>query len=374
MTDTETRDPPGDFEQRFTGAVIRLALLALLVFLCLRVLAPFLNPIIGGIVVAIALHGPHEKLTRILRGRRAPASACLIGVLLLALMLPAIALGANVVQTATELSGEFAAENIEVPPPPASVADWPIVGDRVYDLWLGASRNLESALVKLGPYLRDIGLWLVETMGDLGWGLLMFVVSIVIGGALLPVRERGVAMTRKVATIVAGDRGPELANLIGTSVHSVIRGVIGVALIQSVLAGLGMLAVGVPGAGIWALLILLLAVMQLPPMIVLVPVIIYVFSVKPTMVAVIFMIFALVVGASDNVLKPLLMGRGSKTPMLVLFMGSLGGFIAGGILGLFVGAVVLSMGYTVFMAWIEEPTATANDGAAPSSEGAAPES
>ncbi len=115
-----------------------------------------------------------------------------------------------------------------------------------------------------------------------------------------------------------------------------------------------MLVVGVPGAGIFALLILILAVMQLPPTLVLIPVILYVFATKATVPAVLFMIWALLVGASDNVLKPLLMGRGSRTPMLVLFMGSLGGFIAGGILGLFVGAVVLSMGYTVFMAWVDD--------------------
>jgi predicted PurR-regulated permease PerM len=127
-----------------------------------------------------------------------------------------------------------------------------------------------------------------------------------------------------------------------------------VALIQSVLSGIGMLVVGVPGAGVWAVLILILAVMELPAMLVLVPVIFYVFAVKSTAPAVIFMIYASVVGTSDNVLKPLLMGRGSKTPMLVLFMGSLGGFIASGILGLFIGAVVLSIGYTVLIAWVDD--------------------
>ena len=359
------------FESRFTQTVIRIALLALLVFLCLRVLQPFINPIIGGVVVAIALHTPYEKLARLMGGRRGLASVVMIGLILLALIGPAIALGANLVESAADLSDDFSAESIVVPPPPEGVADWPIIGERVYDLWGSASRNLESALVKLGPYLKDIGLWLIETMGNLGWGLVMFIVAIVIGGALLPVREQGVATTRKVATIVAGPRGPELADLVAASVQSVIRGVIGVAVIQSVLSGIGMLVVGVPGAGIWALLILILAVMQLPPTLVLIPVVLYVFSAESTTTAVLFMIFAIIVGASDNVLKPLLMGRGSKTPMLVLFMGSLGGFIAGGILGLFIGAVVLSMGYTVFMAWIDDSGSESDDSA---SEGAAPES
>jgi predicted PurR-regulated permease PerM len=277
----------------------------------------------------------------------------LIGGILLALLVPTVLLGASIIETATELSDTFDPEQVQVPPPPETVADWPFVGERVYDAWLAASRNLESILVKLGPHLRNLGLWLIETMGDLGFGLLMFIVTIVIGGALLPVRDRGVEITRQVGSLLAGERGPELADLVAASVHSVIRGVIGVAIIQSVLSGIGMLAVGVPAAGVWALLILLLAVMQLPPTLVLIPVIIYVFAVKSTVPAVIFMIYALLVGASDNVLKPLLMGRGSKTPMLVLFMGSLGGFIAGGILGLFIGAVVLSIGYTVFMAWVD---------------------
>ena len=368
MTNDSNLDDDGTFEQRFTQTVIRLALLALLVFLCLRVLQPFINPIIGGVVVAIALHGPYEKLSRALGGRRGLSSFVMVGLILLALILPAIALGANMVETAGDLSEEFAADSIEVPPPPESVAEWPIVGDRIYEGWQAASRNLESVLVKLGPYFKDIGLWLVETVGDLGWGLIMFIVAIVIGGALLPVREQGVATTRKVATIVAGERGPELADLVASSVQSVIRGVIGVAIIQSVLAGLGMLVVGVPGAGIWALLILLLAVMQLPPTLVIVPVIIYVFAAESTTTAVIFMIYGLLVGASDNVLKPLLMGRGSRTPMLVLFMGSLGGFIAGGILGLFVGAVVLSMGYTIFMAWIDDSGVADADGSSAEAE------
>ena len=375
VSERKTKDE-GAFEQRFTQTVIRLALLALLAFLCLRVLQPFINPIIGGIVVAIALHTPYEKLTRAIGGRKGLGATILVGLILLALILPAIALGANLVETAADLSDQFTAEDLKVPPPPEAVAEWPVVGHRIYDLWSAASRNLESVFEKLGPYVKDMGLWLVETVGDLGWGLLMFIVAIVIGGALLPVRDAGVETTRKVATIVAGARGPELADLVAASVQSVIRGVIGVAVIQSVLAGLGMLVVGVPGAGLWALLILILAVIQLPPTLILIPIIIYVFATSSTVTAVLFMIWALLVGASDNVLKPLLMGRGSKTPMLVLFMGSLGGFIAGGLLGLFIGAVVLSMGYTVFMAWVNESgvedDATASEEAAPESSSESP--
>jgi predicted PurR-regulated permease PerM len=359
MTDGRTTEEDHAFQSRITQAVIRLALLALLVFLCLRVLNPFINPIIGGIVIAIALHTPYQNLSRAIGGRRRLAAVFLVLLILLALTVPAIALGANLVEGAHDLAENFVPDEIVVSPPPESVAEWPLVGRYVYDGWLTASRNLESVLVKTAPYMKDVGLWMIEMMGDLGWGLVMFIVAIVIAGALLPVKEQGVAMTRKVASIIAGERGPQITDLVASSVQSVVKGVIGVAVIQSLLAGLGMLVAGVPAAGLWALLILILAVMQLPAMLVLLPVILYVFATSSTTTAVLFAIWALLVGMSDNLLKPLLMGRGSRTPMLVLFMGSLGGFMAGGILGLFVGAVVLSIGYTVFMAWLEESNVSA---------------
>jgi predicted PurR-regulated permease PerM len=315
---------------------------------------PFINPILGGVVIAIAVQTPYAKLTRALGGRPRLAAVALVTFALLILIIPTIALGASLVDSTADLSGNLMNEQIQLPPPPEAVAELPIVGKRVHALWLGASENLEAALVKLAPYLKGFAVWLVSSVGNLSLGLAMFVVAIAIAGALLPNGQAASSLAHKFALLVAGERGPALANLAASSVQSVTRGVLGVALIQSLLSGLGMLVVGVPGAGLWTLLILILAVMQLPPMLVLIPVIVYVFSTSPTWVAIVFTIWAALIGLSDNVLKPLLMGRGSSVPMLVLFMGSLGGFISSGILGLFVGAVVLSLGYTVFLAWIDD--------------------
>ncbi len=342
------------FDRRVTQAAVRLSLLALLVFWCLKILAPFLNPIMGGVVIAIAVKTPYAKLTRVLGGRPKLAAVLLVVVALLLLIVPTLALGASLVESTDGLSADLIHEHIKIPAPPDAVADWPIVGEQLYALWLGASQNLETALVKLAPYMKDVGVWLVSSVGDLGIGLGMFIVAIVIAGAILPNGERAAKLADKTAYIIAGPRGPKLAALAASSIQSVTRGVLGVAAIQSVLAGLGMLVVGVPAAGLWTLLILILAVVQLPSTLVLIPVIIYVFYTSSTVVAVLFAIWSILVGLSDNVLKPLLMGRGSSVPMLVLFMGSIGGFMAGGILGLFVGAVVLSLGYTVFMAWVDE--------------------
>lgn len=363
MTEDSASTADRGWEERVTKTVIRLSLVALLALWCLRIVSPFINPIIGGIVIAIAVQTPYAKITKALGGRPRIAAAVLTLIALLILIVPSIILGASLVDTAATLSGELDAKDLAVPPPPAGVADFPLVGERLYEGWFAASQNIEAALVKLAPHLKNAGLWLLSTVGDLGRGLVMLLLAILIAGVLLPFGRRGAAFARRAASSVAGRRGPELASLAASSVQSVTRGILGVAIIQSLLAGLGMLVVGVPAAGLWSLLILILAVMQLPAMIVIIPIIFYVFSTSSIAASVLFAIWGVLVGLSDNVLKPLFMGRNSSVPMLVLFMGSLGGFIASGILGLFVGAVVLSLGYTIFMAWLEGSAVDEEDAA-----------
>ncbi len=138
--------------------------------------------------------------------------------------------------------------------------------------------------------------------------------------------------------------------------RSVAQGILGVTLIQSILGGLGCLVVGVPGAGLWALLILLVAVVQLPPLLVLGPIIVYVFSTSSTVPAVLFAIWSVLVSISDPFLKSLLLGRGVDVPMLIIFIGAIGGFITSGIIGLFVGAIVFTAGYKLFLRWLSEET------------------
>jgi predicted PurR-regulated permease PerM len=148
--------------------------------------------------------------------------------------------------------------------------------------------------------------------------------------------------------------GKDFGDLAGATSRSVAQGVLGVALIQSILAGIGLLLMGVPYAGIWAMLVLLLAIVQLPPILILGPIIVYVFSVAETVPAVIFMIWSMIVSSSDAFLKPLFLGRGMDIPMLVILLGAIGGMILSGIIGLFVGAVVLAVGYTLFVAWLDQ--------------------
>ncbi|MEJ2177286.1 MAG: AI-2E family transporter, partial [Gammaproteobacteria bacterium] len=185
---------------------------------------------------------------------------------------------------------------------------------------------------------------------------LKFVVSILIAGVLLANDAGGGRAARAVATRLAGERGTTAVERAVATVRSVTLGILGVAMIQALLASLGMLVVGVPGAGLWALLVLILAIVQLPTILVLGPIIVYVFSTSTTVTAVVFAIWSILVGISDAFLKPLLMGRGVDVPMLVIFIGAIGGFMTSGIIGLFLGAIILALGYKLYLIWLDQDT------------------
>ena len=350
MSPTEDRA----FLRRALETSIRIGLIALLVIWCFQVVRPFIQPIVWGIILAIAVHPAHLRLGRVMGGRERLAATILVVGSLLLLIVPSVMITTSLVESATELAGKLEEGEIKVPPPPAAVADWPIVGERLHALWTTASRNLEAALGQASPQLKAIGHWILSSAAAAGFGIVMFALSIVIAGVLLSYGDRATDRARRIARRLVQERGDELVKLTGDTVESVTRGILGVALIQAVLAGIGLLVAGVPAAGLWALLVLLMAVVQIPTVLLLGPIIVYVFATSSTMIAVLFAIWSIAVGLSDNVLKPMLLGRGVDVPMLVIFMGAIGGFILKGIIGLFVGAVVLAVGYTLFQAWLED--------------------
>ena len=341
------------FFNRLVEAGIRIGFIAVLVLWCLDIVRPFVQPIVWGIVIAVAAHPVYAGLRRFVGGGEKRAAALFVILALAILIGPTVSLTTSLVETAGRLSDEFFGGGFVIPPPPESVEGWPIVGESLHAAWSEASQNLEATLRRYAPQLKTAGMWLVSTGASTGFGILQFVISIVIAGVLLANTADAGEVTRKVATRLAGSRGVALVELSRATVQSVTRGILGVAVIQSLLAGLGLVVVGVPAAGLWALLVLLLAVIQLPALLVLGPAIAYVFATSSTVVAVIFAIWSLVVGGMDTFLKPMLMGRGVDVPMLVIFFGAIGGFMADGIIGLFLGAVVLALGYSLAIAWLE---------------------
>jgi predicted PurR-regulated permease PerM len=246
--------------------------------------------------------------------------------------------------------------------PPRHISTLPLVGEKLYTAWSLASTNLSAALSKYKEQLTEVAKWVLGAAAGAGAVLLQFIVSIIIAGALLVYAKSGTdAVVRVTARLVGEEGGEKLAAMAGATIRSVAQGVLGVALIQAALAGIGLIVIGVPYAGIWTLLVLFLAIIQLPTILILGPIIVYVFTITTTVPAVLFMIWSLLVGVSDSFLKPLLLGRGLDVPMLVILLGAIGGMVLSGFIGLFVGAVVLAVGYKLFMLWLNAGREVASD-------------
>jgi len=337
---------------RTLEAAIRIALVGGLVIWCFQILSPFLQPVLWSIVIAVATHPVFRIVERALGGRPRSAAILISLIGLVFLIGPMVLLTGSLMDTAVDISDELHRGSIAVPPPPPQVADWPIVGDKLYSSWVLASQNLESVLQQFAPQLREAAQWVVATAAATGMGILKFFLSVVLAGVLLANSVAGRHAADAISTRLIGPRGTELTDLAVSTVQSVTRGILVVALLQSILTGVGCLVVGLPAAGLWAVLVLLVAVIQLPILLVTLPLVVYVFTTSETAVAVIFLIWNLLVGLSDNVLKPMLLGRGIEVPMVVIFLGSIGGFVLAGIIGLFIGAVVLALGYNLFLAWL----------------------
>jgi predicted PurR-regulated permease PerM len=334
-------------------SAIRIGLLAALLLLCYRIIEPFLVPIAWGIILAVAAWPGYRRLLDMLGGRRVSASVLFVLLALLVLLVPVVMLSGTVAQGAEWLAEGFETGDLRIPPAP-DLSAVPLFGPQIESLWRDASTNLEDVLRSLEPQLKALGSWLLHLATSAGMGLLHFVLAIVIAGVLLAKSDTGRRAADAIGWRLAGARGLRFVRLAESVVRSVSRGILGVALIQAILAGLGMLAAGVPMAGLWALVALLLAVVQIGAFPVLLPVMIYLFYTADLTTAVLFALWSLFVGSIDNVLKPVLLGRGAIVPMPVIFIGAIGGFIAAGIIGLFVGAVVLALGYELFLAWLAE--------------------
>ena len=334
-------------------AAIRIGLLAALLLLCYRIIEPFVVPIAWGIILAVATWPGYRRLLGLLRGRSVRASVAFVVIALLVLLVPVAMLSGTVVHGAEWLAHGFKTGDLKVPPPP-DLSGVPLFGPELESLWRDASTNIQDTLRALEPQLKALGGWLLHLATSAGMGLLHFVMAIVIAGLLLAKSDTGRRAADAIGWRLAGTRGLRFVRLSEGVVRSVSRGILGVALIQAVLAGLGMLAAGVPMAGLWALVALLFAVVQIGAFPVLLPVMIYLFYTADLTTAVLFVLWALFVGSIDNVLKPMLLGRGASVPMPVIFIGAIGGFIAAGIIGLFVGAVILALGYELFLAWLAE--------------------
>ncbi|MCK5869191.1 AI-2E family transporter [Methylococcaceae bacterium CS1] len=336
---------------------LRLAFIFLITALCFQIIKPFIIMVVWGIIIAVAIFPLYNKLSLALGGRFKLA-AILYTLFALSLLIgPSIMITGSLVETTSTLAKGFHEGTLTVPPPAQSVNEWPLVGDEVYALWSQASNNLEETLKQNRTQVKELGEAFISAVAGVSGGILQFIVSIIISGVFLANNKSTYAVTIKIVSRLRDkDQGLHYTNLAVATIRSVAQGVLGVALIQAILGGAGMYVMDIPGWGLWTVFILILAVAQLPPLLILLPAIVYVFSVADTTPAIIFSIWSIIVSMSDGLLKPLLLGRGMDTPTLVILLGAIGGMIWFGILGLFVGAIALALGYEHFMAWLDTDT------------------
>jgi len=362
MQDSRKSSDDKAFQARVLEAAIRIGLLVLLVVWCFNIVRPFILPVLWGAIFAVALYPFFLKLQTMLGGRTKLAATLMTLVALALLIIPTVILSQSLVENAQKLSTEIEAETLTIPPPSEKVKEWPIIGRWLDKTWRLASTNLDEALDKFTPQLKAGGSKLLSFAAGVGAEVLRIVIAVIIAGALMVYARSGTQAMETIAGRLMGEKGGiDIVHLIVATIRSVAQGVLGVALIQSILAGIGMMVVGVPYPGLWTFVVLVLAIVQLPTILVLGPIVLYVFSTAETTPAVIFAIWSIIVGVSDTFLKPLFLGRGMDIPMLVILLGAIGGLVLSGIIGLFVGAVVLAVGYTLFTAWLDQRNAVSDE-------------
>ena len=332
-------------------ASIYIGLAILLAIACLLILLPFIPLLAWGIIIAVATYPGFRKLQRVLGGRETPAAVACMLILLAVLIVPAILLSHGLVSGIQAVTAHLKQGTAIVPPPPPTVESWPVIGAPLKSVWDLASRDLTGAVRALAPQIKRVLPGLLSASAEIGLVVLQLLLSILVAGVLLANAQAAYEVTCSLASRLFGEKGPEFQQLVGATIRSVTFGILGVALIQSAFAAVGFLVAGVPAAGLWAVIFVFAAVVQ-AGVLVLIPAVIYVFATASVTKAVIFLVWCIMVGLMDNILKPLLLGRGVAVPVAVVFLGAIGGFVAMGVIGLFVGAILLSVGYKLFLAWL----------------------
>jgi predicted PurR-regulated permease PerM len=349
--DPSSRD---QFTATWIELTIRLGVLGLLLYLSFLLVRPFVSIAIWSVVLTVALYPVYDWMVGLLGGRRRLAAVLLTLLSLLIVIGPATWLALGLIDSLRILSERLDPSVLTPPPPPETVKSWPLIGDRIYELWDLASSNLQAALARIAPHLRPIGGSLLSIAADAGTGAIKFFIAIIIAGFLYSPAPALVDALRKFSRRLVSGQGEEFVQLAGATIRAVSRGVIGISALQAFFAGLGLIVAGIPGASLITSAVLILGIIQIGPSIVLIPVIIWSWMVMETTTALLFTAYMIPVNLMDNVLRPLVMGRGLQTPTLVILIGVIGGTISYGITGLFLGPIILAVIWELLVAWIRE--------------------
>ena len=346
--------PPANDLTRVTFAVLALALL---VGASLWVLRPFIGPTIWATMVVVATWPLMLRVQRLLGGRRALAVTVMTLLLLLLFVVPLTLAIVTIVQNADQIVewGRLVTSYRPTRTPPDWLLQLPLVGARLGALWEQAvAAGLDGLIQRLQPYAGNLTKWFVAEVGSVGFLLVQFLLTVVIAGILWASGEEAADQVRRFARRLAGERGASTVKLAGDAIRGVALGVGVTALVQAVLGGVALAIVDIPFAGLLSALLFMLCIAQLGPTPVLVPALIWVFYSGQIGWGIFLAVATVVITLLDNVLRPALIRMGAELPLLLIFAGVIGGLLAFGLVGIFVGPVVLAVGYMLLEAWMDE--------------------
>lgn len=326
---------------------LSLGFIAFILIMSFHIIRPFLTPVVWGIIISVGVYPLHKRFASFL-GKRSRLSAALITLIALSvIVVPSVLITRSTVENVTKTVIAIEEDNLNAPPPSEAVKEWPLIGERTYELWSSAALSLNETLLRFKPQLKEFAPKLTKTASRAVLDIVLFFLSLVIAGVLLLYADQGKELADGIFKILLGPRGGEITELSINTIRSVVQGVIGIAVIQALFLSIGMFAIKVPAAGIFAIVVLVLAIIQLPTILVMLPISIYVFAVNDTLPAILFVVWTLLWSLSDNLLKPMFLGKGVDVPMLAVLIGAIGGMILGGAVGLFIGSVVMAWAYTL---------------------------
>jgi predicted PurR-regulated permease PerM len=333
--------------------VIRIVCLGLLGYWSFVLISPFLTIIVWSVIITVALYPVFDWLSAKLYGHRALATIAITVFMFFVLLGPVTWLAVSLAETVRALLARFGDGSLAVPPPSKAVRAWPLIGEKIYETWQLASTNLQALVMEAVPYLKPVGTTLLNAAGSVGINLLKFTLALVISGFLFIPGPSLIHSAKNVLGRVAAGRGEEFVDLAGATIRNVSRGIIGIAILQALLAGIGLLFAGVPAAGLFSFLVLLLGIVQIGPSVVLVPLIIWSWFAMDATMAFLFTCYMVPVNLIDNIMRPLV-AKGLTTPIPVILIGVLGGTLVHGMIGLFVGPIVLSIAWQLLVVWTHD--------------------
>ena len=333
---------------------IRLGILGLLLYWSFLLLSPFISILIWSVILAVVLYPIYSWMENLLGGRRRLAAFLVTTISLLIVVGPLTWVALNLLDGLRTIPEQFRALSVTLPPAPLGLKNWPFIGDPLYQFWNLASTNSRAALAKIAPQLKPVGTVMLGVAAGVGVGAIKFLIAVILAGFLFVPAPWFIAKLKILSHRLAGARGEEFINLAADTIRAVSRGVIGISVLQSILAGMGFFAIGISGAGLLATGVLVLGIVQIGAAVILIPLIGWVWWTADPTTALLFTAYIIPVGLLDNVLKPLLLGRTLDIPMLVILIGVIGGTLSYGFSGLFLGPIVLAVIWKLLIAWISE--------------------